>query len=89
MISLRSALTRKLLSYFFEHPRKTLYINEIWRNLHLDKRNLVKKIKALEKEGILKHENIGNLKLYSLSKDYPFYNEYRNLVMNGDFHKKR
>ena len=75
MISLRSSLTRKLLSYFYAHPQKTLYLNEIWRSLHLDKRNLVKKIKALEKEGILKHENIGNLKLYSISKDYPFYKE--------------
>jgi predicted transcriptional regulator with HTH domain len=47
MISLRSEITKKLLNYFFLNPKESLYVNELSRNLALDKRNLVKKIKEL------------------------------------------
>jgi len=50
MISLKSKITRKLLNYFFLNPKESLYVNELSRNLALDKRNLVKKIKELETE---------------------------------------
>ena len=81
MISLRSEITKKLLNYFFINPHEELYVNEISKKLYLDKRNLVKKIKELEKEGILKSHHRGNLKLYSLNKDFPLYNEYRKIVI--------
>lgn len=81
MISLRSEITKKLLNYFFMNPHESLYVNEMSQKLHLDKRNLVKKIKELEEEGILKSQRRGNLKLYSIDQDYPLYNEYRKIVM--------
>ncbi|MBT9145621.1 hypothetical protein B9J77_01565 [candidate division NPL-UPA2 bacterium Unc8] len=81
MISLKSEITRKLLNYFFLNPKESLYINELSRNLALDKRNLVKKIKELEREGILKSQVRGNLKLYPINRDYPLYNEYRRIVI--------
>ncbi len=40
MISLKSKITRKLLNYFFLNPKESLYVNELSRNLALDKRNL-------------------------------------------------
>ena len=81
MISFRSEITKKLLNYFFINPQESLYVNELPRKLGVDKRNLVKKIKELESEGLLKHQRMGNLKLYSLNKNYPFYEEYRKIVM--------
>jgi len=81
MISLRSEITKKLLNYFFINSHESLYVNEIARKLYLDKRNLVKKIKELENEGILKSQNRGNLKLYSINQDYPLYNEYRKIII--------
>lgn len=81
MISLRSKVTKKILNYFFINPHENLYVNELLRKLHLDKRNLVKKIRQLEAEGILAHETIGNLKLYSINKEYPLYDEYRKIIM--------
>ncbi|MCK5010948.1 MAG: nucleotidyltransferase domain-containing protein [Deltaproteobacteria bacterium] len=81
MISLRSEITKKLLNYFFINPHESLYVNEMSKKLCLDKRNLVKKIKELEKEGILKSQHRGNLRLYSINKDYPLYNEYRKIVI--------
>jgi len=58
-----------------------LYINEISKKFKLDKRNLVKKMKELEKEGILKSQRRGNLKLYSINQDYPLYEEYKGIVI--------
>lgn len=81
MVSLKSEITRKLLNYFFLNPKGSLYVNELSRNLTLDKRNLVKKIKELEREGILKSQARGNLKLYSINRGYPLYNEYRKIVV--------
>jgi len=81
MISLGSKITNKLLNYFFINPHESLYINEMSKKLGLDKRNLVKKLKELEKEGILKGQKRGNLKLYSINEYYPLYNEYRKIIL--------
>ena len=81
MISLRSKIAAKLLNHFFINPDDRVYINELSKNLKVDKRNLVKKLKELEKEGILKRENKGNLKLYSINRNYPLYTEFRTIVL--------
>src|SRR3989304_8201383 len=80
MISLKSKVTRKLLHYFFINPDNSIYVNELSRKLQLDKRNLVKKLKELEKEGILANERRANLKLYLINKKYPLYNEYKKII---------
>jgi predicted nucleotidyltransferase/biotin operon repressor len=84
MFSLRSKITKKLLNYFFINPQEKLYLNELARKLSLDKRNLLKKIKELEKEGILKSESRGNLKFYTINKNYPFYKEYKNIILKTE-----
>ena len=81
MISLRSEITKKLLYYFFMNPHVSLYVNEISHKLKLDKRNLVKKIKEMEKEGIFTSDARGNLKFYSLNARYPLFNELRNIIL--------
>lgn len=81
MISLRSELTRRLLNYFFINSSESLYVNELSRKLALDKRNLVKKIRELEKEGILKSQRRGNLKLYSINRGYSLYKEYKKIIL--------
>jgi len=83
MISLRSKVTKKLLSFFFLNPRESLYLNELVERLSLDKRNLVKKLNELEKEGILNSQKRGNLRLYSINKDYLLYNEYKKIVFKA------
>ena len=81
MISLKSEITKKILNYFFINPQESLYVNELSRNLDLDKRNLVKKLKELEREGILKSQIKGNLKLCSINKNYPLYKEYEKIIL--------
>jgi len=81
MISLKSKVTKALLNYFFLNPQENFYINELTKKLRLDKRNLVKKMHELEKEGILSSRRRGNLKLYSINKGYSLYEEYKKIVL--------
>lgn len=80
MISMRSKITKALLNYFFLNPEESLFVNEIARKLDLDKRNLVKKLKEFEEEGILTSETSGNQKIYSINRLYPLYEEYKKIV---------
>jgi len=80
MISMKSKITRVLLNYFFLNPEESLFVNEMSRKLDLDKRNLVKKLKALEEEGILGSEIRGNQKIYSINRSYSLYDEYRKII---------
>ena len=81
MMLLRSEIARKVLGYFFLNPHEQLYTNEIAKNLNLDKRNLVKKLKEFEKDGLLKKTARGNMRLYSINGKYPLYNEYRKIIL--------
>jgi predicted nucleotidyltransferase/predicted transcriptional regulator with HTH domain len=81
MISFKSEITKKVLNYFFLNPHESQYVNELSRKLSLDKRNLVKKIRDLEKEGLLKSEVRGNMRLYSLNKHYPLLAEMKNIFL--------
>ena len=81
MISLRSKVTQKLLNYYFLNPDKKYYVNELASALDIDKRNLVKKINEFEEEGLLHSEQQGNLRLVSINKNFPFFNEYRKIIL--------
>jgi predicted nucleotidyltransferase len=81
MISLRSEVTKKLFNHFFLDSTDNVYVNELHRKLQVDKRNLVKKLKELEQEGILKSQSKGNLKLYTINKSYPLYEEYKRIFL--------
>jgi len=81
MIALGSKVSKALLSHFFLHSDDKLYVNEIAGKLDLDKRNLVKKLKDYENEGLFKTEKMGNQLYYPLNKKYPLYNEYRKIIL--------
>ena len=81
MISLRSNITQKVLSYFFLHPKSELYINEMVQLLNVDCGNLVRKLQELEKEGLLRSEWKGNQKYYSLNQSYPLIKEYKKIFL--------
>lgn len=80
MITLKSEVAKRLLNYFFLNPHENLYVNELTRKIDVDKRNLVKKLKEFEKEGIFKSRMRGNLKFYSINKDYSLYQEYKKII---------
>ncbi|MDP2910990.1 MAG: nucleotidyltransferase domain-containing protein [Candidatus Omnitrophota bacterium] len=81
MISIKSKIIIPVLNFYFLHPEHSFYVNEIARRFNIDKRNLVKKLKELEKEGLFVSKVSGNQRYYSLNKKYPLYKEYRNIFM--------
>lgn len=80
-MSITSELTKSLLGFYFLHEDESLYVNELVRRLGLDKRNLMKKLKELEKEGIFISQMRGNQKYYSLNKKFTLYKEYKTIVL--------
>ena len=80
MISLVSKVTQKLLNYFFINKHKEHYVNELARILEVDVKNLDKKLKELEKNGIFKSRFKGNQRHYSINTSFPLYKEYEKIV---------
>ncbi len=81
MLSLRSKITRAVLSYFLLHDHAELYVLEMARRLHLDDSNLAKKLRELEREGILQCAEKGKERYYSLNQAFPLLKEYRQIVL--------
>lgn len=81
MLNLRSKVARELLSFFFLHEEEGFYVNELARRLDLDKRNMAKKLTELEAEGLFQSTHSGNQKFYSLNREFPLYQEYRQFVL--------
>ena len=81
MLSLRAKNTQKILNYFFLHERSELYVNEMCRRFGLDRGNLVRKLKELEEEGILRSEWKGNQRYYSLNPSFPLFKEYQKIFV--------
>jgi predicted nucleotidyltransferase len=79
MLSLKSKVTKKVLTFFFTNPHESLYVNEMAVLLGIDKRNLVKKLRELESLGLMKSAARGNLRLYSVNPSYPLYREYKRI----------
>lgn len=77
MLQFRSKITRRVLEYFFLNPDQNRYINELSDILGLDAGNLYRKLKEMEREGILISEIRGNQKYYALNKKYSLLRELK------------
>lgn len=77
MLQFRSKVTRKVLEYFFLNSDQSRYINELAGILGLDAGNLYRKLKEMEREGILISDERGNQKYYSLNKRYSLLKELK------------
>lgn len=75
MFKFNSEITTKILRYFFINPGEKGYINELARFLDADPGNLSRKLKELEREGILTSEFSGKQRYYFLNKRYPLLKE--------------
>ncbi|PIS32114.1 hypothetical protein COT40_01790 [Candidatus Peregrinibacteria bacterium CG08_land_8_20_14_0_20_41_10] len=77
MLGYRSQITVKIFGYYFLNPSKAHYINELADMLNVDVGNLFRKLKELEKEGILVAEQQGNQRYFKLNKNYPLLKELK------------
>lgn len=81
MISLRSKITQKALEYFFLNPHARLYVQELARVLHVDPKNLHRKLLELEEGGVLKSEFSGKQRYFFINRLHPLLKEYRNIIL--------
>lgn len=81
MPSFKSKVIIKILNYFFTNPEAKHYINELARILDLDPKNVDRKLKEMEREGLLKSEFVGNQRFFYLSKNYPLLSQYRQIFL--------
>ncbi len=76
----RSKLRRELLRLYFTNPENEYYLRELERLLGFSAANIRRELLKLEKTGLFKTRGEANLIYYSLNKDYPLYNELKNIV---------
>lgn len=79
MISFKSKVTVKILGYFFINPEAKHYINELAKKLAQDPKNLYRKLREMEKEGLLQSEFRGRERYYCLAKNFPLLDHYRDI----------
>lgn len=77
MLSIKSKITQKLLTYYFSNLHAKHYVNELARILEVDPGNLDRKLGELEGEGFFVAEKQGNLKFFQLNKNYPLLEEVK------------
>ena len=79
--SLIASKTRQtLLKAFFEAPEIEHYTRQLASKYHMSVGTLHRELQKLSASGILKSRKIGNIKLFSLNKQNPIYEEIKNII---------
>jgi len=76
----KSKAREAIFRLYFTNPDKEYYLRELERELSTPVSIIRKELLALEKVGIFKLSKKGNLSYYLLNKDYPLFNELKNIV---------
>jgi predicted nucleotidyltransferase len=71
MLSLRSQLRRKLLTFYYVNRKARVYVRQLAEALQADSTNLSRELARLEREGLLTAEREGRQLYYSLRRDSP------------------
>lgn len=69
-----------LLTLFFSHPDRRLYVRQISRELKRDISGIKRELDNLEKAGVVTSEKIGNLRYYSVNRSSPLFPEIKGII---------
>jgi predicted nucleotidyltransferase len=72
MISVRSELRRRVLTFFYLNRKARVYVRQLAAALGVDSTNLSRELKRLEIEGLLRSETEGRQVYYSVNSAYPY-----------------
>jgi predicted nucleotidyltransferase len=72
MISLRSELRRKLLTFFYVNRSARVYVRQLAAAIDADSTNVSRELARLAQEGLLQAETEGRQLYYSVNRDYPY-----------------
>ena len=70
----------KLLRLFLTNPEQSFYMQEIGRIIGKKPGNFQRVINNMEKEGVLMSERKANARYFKANKEYPLYEEMKNIV---------
>jgi predicted nucleotidyltransferase len=70
----------ELLRLFFTNPDQSFYMQEIGRILGKKPGYFQRMINNMEKDGVLISERKANARYFKVNKEYPLYEEYKNIV---------
>lgn len=70
----------QLLRLFFTNPGKAFYIHQIGRLLGTKPGVFQKTLNSLEKQGVLKSEYVANTRCFTVNRDFPLYEEFRQII---------
>jgi predicted nucleotidyltransferase len=71
----------EILSVFLMEPDRELYVREVERLTGEDYKNVSRELRNLKKIGLLSSRNKGNLKYFSLNKEFVIYEELKSIFM--------
>ena len=71
----------EILSVFLMNPERELYLREVERLTGEDYKNVSMELRNLEEIGLLSSRNEGNLKYFSLNKEFVIYEELKSIFM--------
>ena len=81
MISFKSKVVIKIFDYYFMNQEASHYINELAKILGVDPKNLHRKLKELEDEGVLQSEFRGKERYFFLNKSNPLLDHYKQIFL--------
>ena len=71
----------EILSVFLMNPERELYLREVERLTGEDYKNVSMELRNLEEIGLLSSRNEGNLKYFSLNKEFVIYEELKSIFI--------
>ena len=71
----------EILSVFLLNPERELYVREVERLTGEDYKNVSMELRNLKEIGLLSSRNEGNLKHFSLNKEFVIYEELKSIFM--------
>lgn len=72
MLSLRSGLRRRLLTFFYVNRSARVYVRQLAVALSADSTNVSRELARLQREGFLRSETEGRQLYYSVNPAYPY-----------------
>ena len=77
----RSKARAKILYIFFLNPEKEFYVRELEKKLNISAGNIHRELKKIGAENLIISRKMGNIILYQVNEQNPFYSEFRKLVL--------
>ncbi len=77
---LKSKTRSSIFKTFFDDPEKEYYLRQLEEVTGYSVGNIRREMIKLEADGIFQSRDIGKTKSYKLNKNYPLYNEIKNIV---------